>query len=147
MKSDSKFYDELFRSMMEFAELNDTDLPSVTKKRGRQSIADQQAKRSRCEIDPVQKYRDLFAETVDVFIDHLSEKFQSDNYKPLIAISKLLTASEKPEISEIFFDLVIYRDEFNIDDLDDELKNGTFTKLAMILNVSKIFKKNLGKKI
>lgn len=146
MKTDTKYYDSLFGSMKEFAEENDISLPSISKKRGRQSIADLQAKRQRCEIDPEQKYRDLFVDVVDVFINHLSEKFQSDNYKPLIAISKLLTDKTKPEISEIFFDLVIYREEFNIDELDDELKKWFIYKSKNEINCIKDIHEEFKKK-
>ena len=35
----------------------------------------------------------------------LSQKFNTENYKPLIAISKIITSSKKPEISDVFFTL------------------------------------------
>ena len=57
----------------------------------------------------------------EVFINHLSEKFHSDSYKPLIAISTLLTANEKPGLGNVFFNLAIYRLEYDIDELEKEL--------------------------
>jgi len=121
MKSDSKVYDELLVSILEFADQNDIDRPSNSSRRGRRSMAEVEAKRQRIEIDPLEKYKELFCEILDVFIDHISDKFQSENYKPLIAISRILTEISKPDIGEMFFDLVIYRNEFDIDELDSEL--------------------------
>jgi len=69
----------------------------------------------------LQKSLDQYIDFIDVFINHISEKFNTDSYKPLIAISTLLTSYKKPELSEIFFDLIIYRDDFNIDKIDIEL--------------------------
>ena len=68
----------------------------------------------------MQKSLDQYIDFIDVFINHISEKFNTDSYKPLIAISTLLTSYKKPELSEIFFDLIIYRDDFNIDKIDIE---------------------------
>jgi hypothetical protein len=68
----------------------------------------------------LQKSLDQYIDFIDVFINHISEKFNTDSYKPLIAISTLLTSYKKPELSEIFFDLIIYRDDFNIDKIDIE---------------------------
>ena len=68
-------------------------------------------------MDPLQKFHDQYIDIIDVFIDHLSVKFNTESYKPLNAISTLLTSFKKPELCEIFFDFIIYRDDFNIDDI------------------------------
>ncbi len=54
------------------------------------------------EIDSLESYKNIFKEVIDVFINHLSEKFHSDSYKPLISISVILTENEKPALGNIF---------------------------------------------
>ena len=41
-------------------------------------------------LEPMTQIQDDFKEMIDIFINHLSEKLKSENYKSLIAISKLL---------------------------------------------------------
>lgn len=146
MKLDSKKYDDLLESVIEFANKFGIELPSNSSKRGRRSLAELEAKRQRIEINPLDKYKDLFCEIIDVFINHLSEKFQSNNYKPLIAISRILTEKQKPEIAEVFFDLVIYRTEFDIDQINLELDlwydYKSKNKLSTIDDIHKAFKKS-----
>lgn len=95
MKDDEEYYNNLFGSVTEFADDYNIQIPSSNKKRGRQSLADQHAKRPRTEIDPIIEYKDQFKEIINIFINHLSEKFQTDNYKPLIAIESILLAEKK----------------------------------------------------
>jgi len=113
--------DTIISSTLKFAEENGIQVPSGSNQRGRPSREIQEKKRLREEVDPLDKYKASFGDILDTFIDHLSEKFKSDNYKPLIAISTLLTSKTKPDLSQIFWDLVIYRDDYNYEALDIEL--------------------------
>ena len=92
--------------VLEFADNNGIEKPSTSKHKGRQTSSDQKAKRQRVDFDPILLYRENFNEILDVFIDHLSEKFQLDSYKPLIAISNLLLSKKKPELGELFLILL-----------------------------------------
>ncbi len=55
----------------------------------------------------LERFKLKYDEIIDIFVDNLSEKFATDNYKPLIAIQKLLTSSGKLELSTIFFDFTL----------------------------------------
>jgi hypothetical protein len=56
-----------------------------------------------------------------MFINELSQRFDTENYKPLIAISNIIISTEKPQISDVFFDLGPYRQEIeDMDDLENE---------------------------
>jgi hypothetical protein len=117
MKLDDDFYDNFIEEILEFADTYGIERPS-NRKKGRKRV---RTETDSTEIDALESYKNLFKEVIDVFINHLSEKFHSDSYKPLIAISTLLTANEKPDLGNIFFDLAIYRHEYDIDDLEKEL--------------------------
>lgn len=121
MNNNKKVCDDLIDTIFTFSDKNMIERSSISNQRRRSSHSNQQAKRSRIDIDPLQKSLDQYIDIIDVFINHISEKFNTDSYKPLIAISTLLTSYKKPELSEIFFDLIIYRDDFNIDKIDIEL--------------------------
>ena len=71
--------------------------------------------------DPMLKYKKIYFETSDRFINHLFEKFFTNNYTPLIGISKLLTSAVKPDIVNLFFDLKIYRGEVDFNCKTNEL--------------------------
>jgi len=62
-------------SVLEFAESNGIPKPSPTLQKGRQSAADKLAKRPRIEVDLMLKYKEEFEEILDVFFNHISEKF------------------------------------------------------------------------
>ena len=56
-----------------------------------------------------------------MFINELSQRFDTENYKPLIAISNIIISTEKPQIADVFFDLGPYRQEIeDMDDLENE---------------------------
>ena len=75
------------------------------------------------------------------YLEPKMSKNITDTYKPLIAIQSLLTSAEKPEISSIFFDLAIYRDDFNIDNLSNELDLWYIYKLKhKLTNIDSIHK-------
>lgn len=90
MKIDDDFYESFIIEILEFADNYGINSPSNIKK-GRKRVRTEDS----IEIDPLENYKNLFKEVIDVFINHLSKKFQSDSYKPLIAISTLLTANKK----------------------------------------------------
>ena len=91
MNNKKKVYDDLIDTIFTFSEKNMIERPSNSNQRRRSSHSNQQAKRSRIVIDPLQKSLDQYIDNIDVFINHISEKFNTDSYKPLIAISTLLT--------------------------------------------------------
>ena len=106
------------KEILEFADKYFIDLPINKKnKRTRKRLLDSDSNK----VDPIESYKNLFIKLMDVFINHLSEKFHSDNFKHLIAISKLLCEDSKPDLGVIFFDLAIYREEYDIDQLEKEL--------------------------
>mgnify|MGYP000942001918 CR=1 FL=1 len=79
---------------MPIADDNAIDRPSNTNQRGRPT---NEKKRQRTEEqdDPIDKFRVFYNDILNTFIDLLSEKFNSDNYKPLMAISSLLISKKK----------------------------------------------------
>ena len=92
-------------------------MPSTTNQRGRKRHRDETNK------EPIDRYKGYFMEITDMFIQELSQKFNTDNYKPLVAISNIINAKVKPEISDVFFDLGVYRYEVEMTTLDNELKH------------------------
>lgn len=119
---DKPQFDEIFECICERADRYGINRPSMVNRRGRTPNDANGNKRSRCDIDPNEKYHGLYVKTLDAYINHMSEKFNTDNYKPLIRISELLTSDTKPAKSDLFWDLSLYRkDDINIDDLDTEL--------------------------
>jgi hypothetical protein len=147
MNNNKKVCDDLIDTIFTFSDKNMIERSSISNQRRRSSHSNQQAKRSRIDIDPLQKSLDQYIDIIDVFINHISEKFNTDSYKPLIAISTLLTSYKKPELSEIFFDLIIYRDDFNIDKIDIELNTWydfkAKNKLNTIEEIRKFQRENL----
>ena len=133
MKLDVVTREALFETILKFANENDIETPSNSNQVGRPSN-EKKRKRMNGSENPLEKYIDSYQTILDIFIDHLSEKFQIDNYKPLVAISNILTANKKPEIGEMFFDLVIYREDIDIDKLDTELQTWLGYKLKFNLN-------------
>ncbi len=51
-----------------------------------------------------------------MFVEELSQKFTTEEYRPLIAISKIIISDNKPEISDVFFYLGCYR--YEIDEIN-----------------------------
>ncbi len=122
-KNDPQVFEDLIATVIEFAKKKDIQVPSTTNQRGRKSNA---SKRQRTESmnDPIERYRGYYTEIVDMFIEELSQKFHVDSYKPLIAISNLIISMEKPQISDVFFDLGVYRREIeDMEKLDTELSH------------------------
>jgi len=120
-KADPDAFDELMATVHKFANENDIQVPSTTNQRGRRTNA---SKRARTEsiIDPIERYKGYYAEIVDMFVEELSQRFNTENYRPLIAISNILISIEKPQISDVFFDLGVYRQEIgDMMELDIEL--------------------------
>ncbi len=121
---------DLFEASVNFATEHSIKIPTLLNKAGRPSTESVTKKRRRddalenvenLEEPDFEKYNVGFKNIVNIFVNHLSDKFNTDTYKPLIAIQSLLTSAEKPEISSIFLDLAIYRDDFNKDNLSNEL--------------------------
>jgi hypothetical protein len=131
--------DSLLREIVELADLYLIDPPSLTNQRGRPRKRQRtDSNQNESEFDPMEKYKKIYQETLDCFINHLSEKFSVENYKPLISISKILTATNenKPEESELFWDLNIYRQEIDFNMLQSELSTWIAYKSANNLNES-----------
>ena len=121
MKKSFIIYKSLFESILNSSDQFEIARPTNSQSKNRKINQDQQAKRRKLEIDPLDRYHVLYNEIVKVFVYHLSEKFDSESYKPLMAISTLLTSLDKPDLSDLFFDLNIYRKEYNFDELDGEI--------------------------
>ena len=118
MRNDDISYQKLVESVLEYADQNGIVLPKYHK-----SIQEQQAKRIRSETDPPNHYHEQFKDIIDVVVNHLREKFHSDNYKPLIAISALLTSTEKPDLTDVFLNLIIFCDDYNSNAIESELSD------------------------
>jgi len=82
---------------LEFADQNGIDCPSQTNQRGRLSKAEADKKRQRIESDPLKRYKDWYDALITDFVKHLSDKFNTDNYRPLMAISNILLSKTKKE--------------------------------------------------
>lgn len=118
MKQDDNFFKNLQQEIVELTDKYFIDLPINKKnKRTRKHSLDSDSN----EVDPIESYKNLFVKLIDVFINHLSEKFHSYNFKLLIAISKLLSEDSKPDLGVLFFDLAIYCGEYDIDQLEKDL--------------------------
>jgi len=120
MKNDDK-RDKLFAKVLEFADQNGIDCPSQTNQRGRLSRAEADKKRQRIESDPLERYKDWYDALITDFIKHLSDKFNTDNYRPLMAISNILLSKTKLENKKYFLDLEIYKDDIKSDELEAEI--------------------------
>ena len=120
-KNNPETFKSIINTINKFAEDNDIQEPSTYNQRGRKT---NESKRKRTEtvIDPMERYKGYYEEIIDMFIEELSKKFNTDSYKPLIAISDMLISSNKPEISDVFFALGVYRKEVaDMEALDNEL--------------------------
>lgn len=120
-KINPEVFEDLIDTLQDFAKENDIAMPSTTNQRGRKTNA---SKRQRTEsvTDPIQRYNGYFIEIIDMFIDELGQKFNTENYKPLIAISNFIIAAEKPQINDVFEDLGVYKGEVGDKmELDTEL--------------------------
>ena len=89
MNNNKKVCDDLIDTIFTFSDKNMIERSSISNQRRRSSHSNQQAKRSR--IYPLQKSHDQYIDIIEVFINHISEKFNTDSYKPLNAISTLLS--------------------------------------------------------
>jgi len=139
MKIDPKAFDELMTTIEKFAEENYIDIPSTTNQRGRKRRRNEESTET---IDPKERYRGYFEELIDVFVQELSQKFNTDNYKPLIAISNIIVSTEQPEISDVFFDLGVYRKEIeDMNVLETELTRWyRFKKLHSLKTIPDVHK-------
>ncbi len=113
--------DELFATILEFAEQNEINCPSAANQRGRQSRAEADRKRQRSEADPLERYNNWYDELLTDFIKHLSEKFNTDNYKPLMIISDMLLNKTKQQSTEYLHNLEIFKDDIQCDELESEM--------------------------
>jgi len=144
MKNDKEFFKkEIFDPAVQFAEEFSIIIPTAMNRPGRPSKEALTKKRRRDDVietietleeADLERFKTKFDEITDIFVNHLSAKFDTDNYKPLIAIQNLLTSSEKPELSTIFFDMAIYREDYDIDNLNKELDIWYSYKLKYNLN-------------
>lgn len=80
MKDETKFR-EIFDCICQRADIYEISRPSMTNRRGRTPNDANGNKRIRTEINPNDKYMDLYIKTLDAYINHMSEKFNVENYK------------------------------------------------------------------
>ena len=84
----------------------------------------------------------------------MSERFKTDDYKPLITIQKLLLSEndflfkeQNNELYNLFWDLSIYRTEIDVEKLEEELRLfGDLkikNKLLSIKNIHHFFRQNV----
>jgi hypothetical protein len=142
MTVDAKTFNDLFDQSLSLADEYGIVPPTSRFLPGRLR-SEQEDKRS--QIDPREYYKSIFDKSVDAFVQHLSEKFNTENYKPLIVIVNIFTSQELIESQDLFFDLSIYRDDIDFNATVNEykvwreFKNKEALSITNMSNVKKIF--------
>jgi hypothetical protein len=152
----SDYRESLFESIDKFAVELDVELPTAFNQSGRKT-KENSNKRYRAEdFENVEHQRcnGQYDEILDLIISKMSERFKTDDYKPLITIQKLLLSEndflfkeQNKELYNLFWDLSIYRTEIDVEKLEEELRLfGDLkikNKLLSIKNIHHFFRQNV----